>query len=85
MANKIPLGSWPRGRSAIGAPSVGLSLGGLRARRAHLRFTRQSQATNITAKVPRARGIGVKRDSQRGKLETLEVFDCVAKESAFLV
>ena len=37
--------AWPRARlrSTIGAPSAGLSLGGLRARRARLRFTRRRQ------------------------------------------
>src|ERR1043165_6419187 len=40
---KSPWASGPGGRSAIGAPSAELSLGELRARRTHLRFTRQYQ------------------------------------------
>jgi hypothetical protein len=35
--------------SAIGAPSAGLSLVGLRPRRARLRFTRQRQSNETTA------------------------------------
>ena len=42
-AKKIPWVCGP-GEERIGAPSVGLSLGGLHACRAHLRFTRQAQA-----------------------------------------
>ena len=35
----------PRVPSAIGTPSAGLSLGGLRARRARLRFTRRQESS----------------------------------------
>src|SRR5690349_17262507 len=42
---RVPLSAVAsRGTGAIGAPSAGLSLGELRARRAHLRFARHGQA-----------------------------------------
>ena len=42
---KHPWAQAPRGRRTIGAPSAGLSLGGLRARRAHLCFARRDGCT----------------------------------------
>jgi reverse transcriptase-like protein len=42
---KRPWAAPPRGRRTIGAPSAGLSLGGLRARRARLRFARPQRCT----------------------------------------
>jgi len=46
-AEKSPWALRPRGQGAIGAPSAGLSLGRLRARRAYLRFTRRDGFTAI--------------------------------------
>src|SRR5580692_7977109 len=62
---KKPLGLWPRGQtpSAIGAPSAGLSLGGLRARRAHLRFTRRVRLSQEQSPVARPKSGGY--DKQR--------------------
>ena len=44
-----PWAMQPRGHSAIGAPSAELSLGGLLASRAHLRFTRRPGCTATAA------------------------------------
>ena len=44
-----------RDPSALGTPSAGLSLGGLRARRARLRFTRRGERSE---KLPREQGQG---------------------------
>jgi hypothetical protein len=44
-----PWALWPKGRGGIGAPSAGLSLGGLLASRAHLRFTRRERFTATRA------------------------------------
>jgi hypothetical protein len=52
----------PRGTRAIGAPSAGLSLDGLRSRRAHLRFTRHFQAT---AAVSESQGVWGRKTGQR--------------------
>ena len=45
MEAKYPWAQSPRGRRSIGAPSVGLSLGGMRARRAHRCFARPAEVT----------------------------------------
>lgn len=42
MVGENPLRCWPSGVDAIGVPSTGLSLDGLLASRARLRFTRRS-------------------------------------------
>src|SRR6516225_7032305 len=59
---EVPLSRPPRGTRAIGAPSAGLSLDGLRSRRAHLRFTRHFQAT---AAVSESQGVWGRKTGQR--------------------
>lgn len=77
---EVPLNARLQGEAAIGAPSTGLSLGGLLASRARFRFTRLAEDSE-----GQKSGKSNPDESSRQRRQCRDDLTGIAKECSFLV